>query len=47
MLAEPMTIERTDIHPSLSEVLELASQGNLIPIYRELPPIWIRRCRCI
>ncbi len=37
MLAEPMTLERTDIHPSLSEVLELASQGNLIPIYRELP----------
>ena len=37
MLAEPMTIERTDIHPSLNEVLELASQGNLIPIYRELP----------
>jgi anthranilate synthase component 1 len=37
MLAEPMTIERTDIHPSLSEVLELAPQGNLIPIYRELP----------
>ena len=37
MLAEPMTIERTDIHPSLSEVLELASQGNLIPITRELP----------
>jgi len=37
MLAEPMTIERTDIHPSLNEVLELASQGNLIPIYLELP----------
>ena len=37
MLAELMTIERTDIHPSLSEVLELATQGNLIPIYRELP----------
>ncbi len=37
MLAEPTTIERTDIHPSLNEVLELASQGNLIPIYRELP----------
>jgi len=37
MLAESMTIERTDIHPSLNEVLELASQGNLIPIYRELP----------
>jgi anthranilate synthase component 1 len=36
MLAE-MTRERTDIHPSLGEVLELASQGNLIPIYRELP----------
>ena len=39
MLAEPMTIERTDTRsvPSLSEVLELASQGNLIPITRELP----------
>jgi anthranilate synthase component I len=36
MLAEPPTLERTDIHPSLSEVLDLASQGNLIPIYREL-----------
>jgi anthranilate synthase component I len=36
MLAE-ITRERTDIHPSLNEVLELASQGNLIPIYRELP----------
>ena len=35
MLAEPTTIERTDIHPSLNEVLELTSQGNLIPIYRE------------
>jgi anthranilate synthase component 1 len=37
MLAGPTTIERTDIHPSLVEVLELAAQGNLIPIYRELP----------
>ncbi len=37
MLAEPMTLERIDIHPSLSEVLELAAQGNLIPITRELP----------
>src|SRR5512137_3223402 len=37
MLAEPTTLERTDIHPSLNEVLDLASQGNLIPIYRELP----------
>src|SRR5512136_2069670 len=37
MLAELMTVERTDIHPSLSDVLELAAQGNLIPIYRELP----------
>ena len=39
MLAESMTIERTDTRsvPSLSEMLELAAQGNLIPIYRELP----------
>jgi anthranilate synthase component 1 len=37
MLAEPTTLERTDIHPSLNEVLDFASQGNLIPIYRELP----------
>ena len=37
MLAEPTTIERIDIHPSLNDVLDLASQGNLIPIYRELP----------
>src|SRR5512143_145238 len=37
MLAEPMILERTDIHPSLNEVLELSSQGNLVPIYRELP----------
>jgi len=39
MLAEPTTIERTDTRsvPSLNEVLELSSQGNLIPIYRELP----------
>jgi anthranilate synthase component I len=37
MLAEPMTLERTDIHPSLSEMLALASYGNLIPICRELP----------
>jgi anthranilate synthase component 1 len=37
MLAEPMTLERTDIHPSLAEVLELSVQGNLIPITRELP----------
>ncbi len=36
MLAE-MTRERTDIHPSLPEVLALSSQGNLIPITRELP----------
>ncbi len=39
MLAEPTTIERTDTRsvPALNEVLALASQGNLIPIYRELP----------
>jgi anthranilate synthase component 1 len=37
MLAEPMTLERTDIRPSLTELLELSVQGNLIPIYRELP----------
>src|SRR5512139_3555744 len=37
MLAELMTQERTDVHPSLAEALDLASQGNLIPIYRELP----------
>ncbi len=37
MLAESITLERTDIHPSLTEVLELSTQGNLIPIYRELP----------
>src|SRR5512147_2563638 len=37
MLAEPMTLERTDIHPSLAEVLELSPQGNLVPIYREMP----------
>ncbi len=37
MLAEPMILERTDIHPDLTEVLELSAQGNLIPIYRELP----------
>src|SRR5512139_1876577 len=36
MLAEPLTLERTDIHPSLVEVLDLSTQGNLIPIYREL-----------
>jgi anthranilate synthase component 1 len=36
MLVE-MIRERTDIHPSLREVLELSKQGNLIPIYRELP----------
>jgi anthranilate synthase component 1 len=37
MLAEPRTLERTDIHPSLPELLELAAHGNLVPIYRELP----------
>ena len=37
MLAETMTLERTDIHPSLTEMRELAAQGNLVPIYRELP----------
>ncbi|HSD84580.1 MAG TPA: anthranilate synthase component I [Anaerolineae bacterium] len=37
MLAETPTLERTDIHPSLVEVLDLSTQGNLIPIYRELP----------
>ncbi|CAG0934986.1 anthranilate synthase component I [Thermoflexales bacterium] len=37
MLAEPMTLERTEIHPSLAEVLELSGQGNLVPVYRELP----------
>ena len=37
MLAEPLLRERTDIHPSLTEVLELSAQGNLVPIYRELP----------
>src|SRR5512139_3386959 len=36
MLAELMTQERTDVHPSLTEVLELSAQGNLVPIYREL-----------
>jgi anthranilate synthase component 1 len=36
MLAEPMTLERTDIHPTRQEVLELATRGNLVPIYREL-----------
>lgn len=37
MLAEPMTLERTDIQPTLGEVLTLSSAGNLVPIYRELP----------
>src|SRR5512139_880332 len=37
MLAELMTQERTDVHPSLGEVLKLSTQGNLVPIYRELP----------
>jgi anthranilate/para-aminobenzoate synthase component I len=37
MLAEPMTLERTDIQPPLNDVLELSTRGNLIPIYRELP----------
>ncbi|MCK7582438.1 MAG: hypothetical protein MZV65_47190, partial [Chromatiales bacterium] len=31
------TYHRTDIHPTLAELLPLAAQGNLIPIYRELP----------
>jgi anthranilate synthase component 1 len=37
MLAEPMLLERTDLHPSFDQVLALSAQGNLIPIYRELP----------
>jgi anthranilate synthase component 1 len=36
MLAE-LVHERSDIHPSLNEVLELSALGNLIPITRELP----------
>jgi len=35
MLAE--INQRTDIHPSLEELLPLSAQGNLVPIYRELP----------
>jgi anthranilate synthase component 1 len=37
MLAEPMILERMDVRPSLGDVLKLSAQGNLIPIYRELP----------
>ena len=37
MLVELVTHERIDIQPSLAEVLDLSAQGNLIPIYRELP----------
>ena len=37
MLAEPLTIERTDIYPCLGDMLSLADQGNLVPITRELP----------
>src|SRR5512136_3352394 len=37
MLVIPMTRERTDIHPAFDAVLSLSSQGNLVPIYRELP----------
>jgi anthranilate synthase component 1 len=37
MLAEASIHQRTDIHPSIDELLPLAAQGNLVPIYRELP----------
>jgi anthranilate synthase component 1 len=37
MLAETFIQERTDIQPSLNELLSLSTQGNLVPIYRELP----------
>jgi anthranilate synthase component 1 len=37
MLAEPITNQRIDTHPSIDELLPLAAQGNLVPIYRELP----------
>jgi anthranilate synthase component 1 len=37
MLAEPIAQQRTDIRPPLDEMLSLAVQGNLLPIYRELP----------
>ncbi|MBI5566708.1 MAG: anthranilate synthase component I [Chloroflexi bacterium] len=36
MLAEAIN-QRTDIHPSIDELLPLSAQGNLVPIYRELP----------
>ncbi len=35
MLIEPAI--RTDIKPSLDQLLPLAAQGNLVPIYREVP----------
>src|SRR5512136_372741 len=35
MLSEPAI--RTDIKPPLEQLLPLAVQGNLVPIYRELP----------
>jgi anthranilate synthase component 1 len=37
MIADPMIHQRSDLHPSLEELLPLAAQGNLVPIYRELP----------
>jgi anthranilate synthase component 1 len=37
MLADQLTHQRTDIHPSIDELLPLSAQGNLVPIYRELP----------
>lgn len=37
MLADQLTHQRTDIHPTLEELLPLSAQGNLVPIYRELP----------
>ena len=37
MTAETLIHQRTDIHPSIDELLPLAAQGNLVPIYRELP----------
>ena len=37
MLAEPIIQQRTDIQPSFDELPSLSTQGNLVPIYRELP----------
>jgi anthranilate synthase component 1 len=37
MLADQLTHQRTDIHPSIDELLPLSAQGNLVPIYQELP----------